>query len=78
MITVKIVTSGARSKSVIVNPNDTVKNVLDSNDVDYSSAIVRLDMMPVTASEMNKTFAELGVNEMCTLAAIIKADGACR
>ena len=75
MIKVTVGTNTRRT-SVIVEPNRTLKSVLEDQDIDYSTGTLHLDGSTVTPGQLDKTFAELGITEKCFLISVVKADGA--
>ena len=72
MIQVTIGTNTTRNK-IIVDENKTVKETLESNDIDYSKATIHLDGAPLSAAEMQSTFAALNVTESCFLTSVVKS-----
>lgn len=62
--------------SVIVNANTTVKEVLEENEIDYSTTTVHMDGCPLNVSELNSTFADLGVTDRTIVSCIQKAQNA--
>lgn len=64
--------SNATVKDVIADPEDNVKKILEDNGVDYSSATVTLDSVPLDVAGMNKSLKDLGVVEKCILASTVK------
>lgn len=74
MIKVTIGTNTKR-KNIMVDPSRTVKNVLEENDINYSTGGIHLDGMAVSAEDMNKSFTDHGITEDCMLIAVVKADG---
>ena len=77
MIKVLIGTNTNR-KNVIVDPNRTLKSVLEENGIDYSTGGIHLDGLAVGGEELNKTFAEHGIAEDCILISVVKGDGGIR
>lgn len=75
MIKVVLGTNTSR-KTVIVEPNSVVKDVLDNNNVNYMGTTVHMDGIPLTASELHSSFADLGVTDTVFLVSIIKCDNA--
>ena len=75
MIKVPVGTNTRRT-SVIVEPNRTLRSVLEDQDIDYSTGTLHLDGSTVTPGQLDKTFAELGITEKCFLISVVKADGA--
>ena len=74
MIKVTIGTNTSRS-SVIVDPNKTLREVLEDNGVDYSTGTLHLDGVTLTPGQLDKSFAELGITEKCFLINVVKGDG---
>lgn len=77
MISVNVRTTTAR-KTVSADITATPKAVFNELGVDTSTSMVNLDGTPLSGSDFNKTFEELGVEDGSTtsLNAIVKADGA--
>lgn len=75
MIKVTVGTNTRRT-SVIVEPNKTLRSVLEDQEIDYSTGTLHLDGSTVTPGQLDKTFAELGITEKCFLISVVKADGA--
>lgn len=68
--------SNLDTKTVIVDSTRTLKSVLEENEVDFSRGNTHLDGTPLKAGEINKTFAEFGIAEKCSLIVCVKADAA--
>ena len=49
-----------KREKVLVNPNSTLRQVLEDAEVDYSRGVLNLDGSPIEAGGLNRTFAELG------------------
>ena len=75
MIKVTVGTNTRRT-SVIVEPNRTLRSVLEDQEIDYSTGTLHLDGSTITPGQLDKTFAELGITEKCFLISVVKADGA--
>lgn len=75
MIQVKIVTNTGR-KTVNVDPNRTIREVLEANNVNYDVAPVFLDGAPLNAGDHDKTFATIGIADHCMLTAVVKTQNA--
>jgi len=73
MFQVKVGTNASRT-SMVVAPDKTPKQVLAEAEVDYSTATVYLDGSALTAKEMNKSLADLGVVDSCYLIAVTKSE----
>lgn len=68
--------SNLDNTTVIVDANRTLKSVLEENEVDFSRGNVHLDGATLKAGDINKTFAEFGIVEKCSLVCVVKADAA--
>lgn len=77
MIRVTLITNNPR-KTVIAEETKTIKQLLDENDVSYGSAATALDGATLSASEMNKTLAELGVTEKAVVSVLAHKDNAAK
>lgn len=77
MVTINVRTNSIR-RSVTTDVTATPKSVFTELGVDTSTSMVNLDGTPLTATDFNKSFEELGVEDGATagLNAIVKADGA--
>lgn len=63
-------------KTVIANANETVKSVLEANNVNYGTATMHLDGCPMNVSDLSSTFEELGVKDTAYLLAVVKTNNA--
>lgn len=72
------VTVGTNTKrvAVMVEPTDTLRSVLEEQDIDYSTGTLHLDGTTITPGQLDKSFTELGITEKCYLISVVKADGA--
>lgn len=75
MIKVTIGTNTNR-KAVNVDPNRTIKSVLDEQGINYTTGTLHLDGATLQPGEINKTFADFGITDSCYLIAVVKADNA--
>ena len=75
MIKVTIGTNTNR-KAVNVDPNRTIKSVLDEQAINYTTGTLHLDGATLQPGEINKTFADFGITDSCYLIAVVKADNA--
>lgn len=75
MIKVTIGTNTNR-RSVNVDPNRTIKSVLDEQGINYTTGTLHLDGATLQPGEINKTFADFGITDSCYLIAVVKADNA--
>lgn len=70
-----IVGTNTNRKRITVDPNRTVKSVLEENNIDYAVGNIHLDGLTVAGEGLNKTFTEHGITESCALIAVVKAEG---
>lgn len=75
MIQVKIVTNTGR-KTIVTDENNTVRTVLEANEVNYDTAPVYIDGAPLNIGDHDKTFAQLGITEKCMLTSVVKTQNA--
>ena len=76
MIQVRVKTNTI--KTVNAEVTDTPKKIFDSMNLDISGKSINIDGNPLTTTELNSTFEELGVQDGSTarLNCVVKADGA--
>jgi tRNA U34 5-carboxymethylaminomethyl modifying GTPase MnmE/TrmE len=74
-ISIKIVTNTSR-KTIITDDTNTVRDVLEANDVNYETTPVYIDGAPLGIGDHDQTFEELGITEKCMLTAVIKTENA--
>lgn len=75
MIQIRITTNTTR-KTIATDENNTIRQVLDNNNINYEVTPVYLDGAPLNIGDHDKTFAELGIKEKCMLTAVIKTENA--
>ena len=75
MIQVKIVTNTGR-KTIVTDENNTVRTVLEANEVNYETAPIYIDGAPLNIGDHDKTFAQLGITEKCMLTSVVKTQNA--
>ena len=59
-----------------IDPNRTLKSVLDENHIDYSKAPMTLDGATLRPGDLDKTFADFGITDTTFLLSIQKLDNA--
>ena len=74
MLNIKL--SAGTRRTIVVNEEQTVADVLTQENVNTTGATISLDGAVLTADEQNSTFEELGAVEGSVLAAVVKADAA--
>ena len=68
--------NNVKRESVIVNPNSTLRAVLEQANVDYTRGVMHLDGSSLNPVDLDKTFANFGITEKCFLLNVVKADNA--
>lgn len=63
-------------KKVTVDPNATLREILNENEIDYATATLHLDGCSLNPGDLDATFTDLGITGNCYLLAVIKADNA--
>ena len=74
MLNIKL--SAGTRRTIVVNEEQTVADVLTQEHVNTTGATISLDGAVLTADEQNSTFEELGAVDGSVLAAVVKADSA--
>lgn len=64
--------------SVVVDEHSTLKSALIDANIDYSRGVTTLDGATLKPGDINKTFAEMGVTDSCSLLNVVKADNAAK
>ena len=75
MIEIKIVSNTGR-KTIITDENNTIRDVLEANDINYDMTPVYIDGAPLGIGDHDQSFAEMGINEKCILSAVVKTQNA--
>lgn len=75
MIKVTLISNNPR-QSFMANETNTVKQILDERDVTYGNAAVSVDGATLNAGEINKSLAELGVEEKVVISVLAHKDNA--
>ena len=75
MIKIKLGTNTNR-QDVFVDENMTIKEALEANNVAYRGCTINLDGIPISATELNSTFADMNVSDDSYLIAVVKSDNA--
>lgn len=65
-----------KRESVIINENTTLRSCLETNGVDYTRGVMHLDGSSLAPGDLDKSFADFGINEKCFLLNVVKADNA--
>lgn len=67
-----------KRESVIIDENTTLRNALEDADIDYTRGMMHLDGASLAAGDLDRTFADFGVQDRCYLLNVVKADNAVR
>jgi len=65
-----------KRKTEILNADTTLREALESAEIDYTNGITNLDGSPLNPGDLDKTFADFGITEKCYLLNVVKADNA--
>ena len=71
-----IIGNNVNRQEVICNENTTLRECLESNQIDYTVGTTHLDGASLRAGDLDKSFKDMGVTERCYLLNIVKADNA--
>lgn len=67
-----------KRESVIIDENTTLRNALEEAGIDYTRGMMHLDGASLAAGDLDRTFADFGVQDRCYLLNVVKADNAVR
>ena len=76
MIQVSISTTTKRYEAITIPASTTLRQAFDQVGADYSRGITSIDGIPVGHGGLDKSFADFGITEKCTLWNVVKADNA--
>lgn len=62
--------------SVIVDSSNTLRSVLEQNNIDYTRGMMHLDGASLQPGDLDKTFDDFGITERCYLLNVVKVDNA--
>lgn len=68
--------NNVRRNSTIVEEQTTLREVLETNEIDYTRGTMHLDGSTLQPGDLDKSFAEMGIKEKCFLLNVVKADNA--
>lgn len=74
MIKVLIGTNTER-REVIIDPATKIIDLLDQNEIDYTTGGIHLNGLSIAGPKLNETFKDMGISERCTLISVVKGDG---
>lgn len=59
-----------------INSEDTIKKVLQDEDIDYNTTTILIDGAPLGVGDINKTFDEMNITDTVYINAVVKASNA--
>lgn len=68
--------NNVKRESVFVDENSKLRDVLEANEIDYTSGIMHIDGSSLNPGDLDKTFAQFGITEKCYLLNVVKTDNA--
>ena len=68
--------NNVKREAIIIDKNTTLRAALEDNGVDYTRGVMHLDGSSLQPGDLDKTFANFGINEKCYLLNVVKADNA--
>ena len=71
-----IVGNTTNRTTVIEDESKTLRQVLEENEIDYTRGMTQLDGATLRPGDLDKTFADFGVADHCSLLSVVKADNA--
>lgn len=77
MIKVTLITNNPR-KTILASENETVKEILEKNDVNYGNAATAVDGATLSAGEINMTLRDLGIEEKAIISVLAHKDNAAK
>lgn len=64
------------SKTVIVDTNDTLRYAFEKAEIDYARGVANLNGSSLTSGDLDKKFADFGIDKDCYLFSVIKTNNA--
>ena len=68
--------NNVKRTSEVFERDTTLREALESQDIDYTSGVMNLDGSTLNPGDLDKTFADFGITEKCYLLNVVKADNA--
>lgn len=75
MIKVTLITNTSRN-IIMANEEDTVRDILNDNDVNYGAGKVAIDGYSLNLQDLDSTLPDLGIHDGCYLSVVVKAENA--
>ena len=74
---IKIVVGNTTNRSTVIeDESKTLREILEENGIDYTVGMTQLDGATLRPGDLDKSFADFGVTDHCTLLSVVKADNA--
>jgi hypothetical protein len=70
--------NNVKRKTEVMDKNTTLREALENAEIDYTTGIMNLDGSTLNPGDLDKTFADFGINDKCYLLNVVKADNAYR
>lgn len=71
-----VVGNNVKRNTVIVSDTDTLRKVLEDNEIDYTRGVMHLDGASLQPGDLDKTFKDFGITTKAFLLNVVKADNA--
>lgn len=71
-----VIGNNMKRNTVIISENTTLREALESQEIDYTRGAMHLDGSPLQPGDLDKTFADFGIAEKCYLLNVVKTDNA--
>jgi len=68
--------NNVKRKTEILDENTTLREALETAEIDYTIGMMNLDGSPLQPGDLDKTFSDFGIAEKCYLLNVVKADNA--
>ena len=68
--------NNVKRTSEILDENTTLREALESAEIDYTRGTMNLDGSTLNPGDLDKTFSDFGIVEKCFLLNVVKADNA--
>lgn len=68
--------NNVKRKVMVIDENTTLRAALYEAEVDYSRGTTNLSGTVLSQDDLDKTFADFGITDMCFLTNVAKADNA--
>ena len=74
---IRIIVGNTTNRSTVIeDESKTLRTVLEENNIDYTVGMTQLDGATLRPGDLDKSFADFGVTDHCSLLSVVKADNA--